>query len=210
MKKQIGFISIEQTGYAAAKAGDEMEDIAAIALDNIPDFQNAETIKDISDEVKVQVELGARKRHSERYPAVEYAVVNNNYIRMDALDKDAKVSEKLKIGVDYAFSMSQQEVGGLKESNPPLHAIVSGIRTKCNKYCNGRFKALFSKVQELKRARRGEQKTRQQALPMDEWLNKFFDDAKSRVVAAEARGDVTANKKRLGDAIIAFKAKYFV
>ena len=203
------FISIEQTGYDAAKAGDSLVDIAAIALDNIPEFGAAESKKDISKETRDEFYTGARKRYSERYPAVAYAIVNNNYIRRDALDEDAKVSETVNIGVEYAFSMSQQEVGALKENEPQRHAIITEIRNRCNAYCSNAFGTLFVKVKQLQRERNGESKTRQQALAFNAWIEKTLDDMKSRVVTAEARGDATADKKRLNDAVIAFKTKYF-
>lgn len=204
------FVSISQTGYDAAKAGDSLVDIAAIALDNIPEFAAAETKKDISKETRDEFYIGARKRFGERYPATEYAIVNSNYIKRDALDEDAKVSESIKIGVDYAFSMSQQEVGGLKENDPQRHAIVTEIRNRCNAYCSNAFGSLFVKVKQLQRERNGESKTRQQALQYSAWLEKILDDMKTRVISAESRGDATADKKRLNDAVIAFKTKYFV
>ena len=210
MKKQIAFVSIEQTGYEAAKLGDTFKSIGALALDNIPEFAVATDKKDISQEVRDALNVGFRKRYNENNPPVEYAVIDGNYLQLDSLDKDVKVLEKVKIGMEFAYSMTRQEFGALKESNPKLHAVVGVIREDCNAYCSNAFGALFKKVEEIKRERRGETKTRQQALPMDEWLNDFFDTAKKRVIAAEARGDATANKKRLGEAIIAFKSKYFV
>jgi hypothetical protein len=205
----VRFISIQQTGYDAAKAGDSLVDVASLALDNIPEFAAAETRKDVSKETRDEFNVGARKRYSERYPAVEYAIVNNNFIRRDALDSDAKVNETVKIGVEYAFSMSQQEVGGLKENDPQRHAIVTEIRNRCNAYCSNAFGALFAKVKQLQRERNGEAKTRQQALQYAAWLEKILDDMKTRVISAESRGDTTADKKRLNEAVIAFKTKYF-
>lgn len=205
----VRFVSISQTGYDAAKAGDSIIDIASLALDNIPEFAAAETKKDLSKELRDEFYTGARKRFGERYPAVAYAVVNGNYIKRDALDSDAKVAEQLNIGVDYAFSMSQQEVGGLKENNPQLHSIVTELRNRCNAYCSNAFGTLFSKVKQLQRERNGESKTRQQALQFSAWVEKTLDDMKARVVTAEARGDTTADKKRLNDAVVAFKTKFF-
>ncbi len=125
MKKQNDnvFVSVSTLGYNAAKAGDALKNAAILALDNVADIASAEKMQDVSKEVKAEFYTGARQRWNEINPAVEYVVVNGNYIRLDSLDNDGtKVSEKVKIGADVAFALTQQEFGALKESEPQRHA----------------------------------------------------------------------------------------
>ena len=88
------FVSLSDTGYKAAQAGDIMVNVAVMALDNIPEIAAAEKVKDISKETQEGIKEGMRLRWNENNPPVEYAIVNDNYIRLDSLDSDAKVTEK--------------------------------------------------------------------------------------------------------------------
>ena len=214
MKKQkpssaIQFVSISSLGYDAARAGDALKNAATLALDNVADIAAAEKLQDVSKETKAEFYIGARQRYNEINPPVDYVIVNGNYIRLDALDDDAKVNEHVKIGVEVAFALTQQEFGALKESEPQRHAIIKGIRDACNAYCSNAFGTLFRKAKQIQKERRGESATRQQALAYAAWIEKILDDMKTRVISAESRGDVTADKKKLEAAVIAFKAKFF-
>lgn len=203
------FVSVSDMGYKAAVAGDALQNLAALALDNVPSIASASSIKDVEKSVKDDFASGARLRWNEINPPVEYAVVSGNYIKVDALDADVKVIERLTIGAEVAFALSQQEFGALKESDPQKHSIIGDIRTRCNAYCSNRFGAVFKAAKQLQKTRAGESNTRQQALAYSDWINKILDDMKTRVISAESRGDVTANKAKLNAAIIAFKTKYF-
>ena len=214
MKKQkpasaIQFVSIKSLGYDAARAGDALKNAATLALDNVADIAAAEKLQDVTKETKAEFYTGARQRYNEINQPVDYAIVNGNYIRLDALDDDAKVNEQVRIGVEVAFALTQQEFGALKESEPQRHAIIKGIRDACNAYCSNAFGTLFRKAKQIQKERRGESATRQQALAYAAWIEKILDDMKTRVISAESRGDVTADKKKLEAAVIAFKAKFF-
>jgi hypothetical protein len=205
----VSFVSVADLGYKAARAGDELQHLAALALDNVPAIAAADSMKDIEKDVRDEFAAGARVRWNEIHPPVEYAIVSGNYILMDALDDETKVTEKVSIGAEVAFALSQQEFGGLKENEPQKHAIIKDIRDRCNNYCSNRFKAIFAAAKQLQRSRNGESKTRQQALAYATWLEKILDDMKTRVISAESRGDATADKAKLNAAVIAFKTKYF-
>ena len=144
----LQFVSLSDTGYKAAQAGDIMVNVAVMALDNIPEIAAAQKVKDISKETQEGIKEGMRLRWNENNPPVEYAIVNDNYIRLDALDADAKVTEKVVIGMHYAFSLSQQEAGALKEKNAQLHAIVSDIRERCKNYCSNAMADLLRRSEE--------------------------------------------------------------
>lgn len=211
MKKQNQsetFVSIATLGYSAARAGDALKNAAVLALDNVPDIAAAESLKDVTKETKAEFYTGARQRWNEINPPVDYAIVNGNYIRRDALDNDVK-AEHVRIGCEVAFALTQQEFGSLKDKEPQRHAIIKDIRDACNAYCSNAFGTLFRKAKQIQKERRGESATRQQALAYSAWLEKILDDMKTRVISANSRGDVTADKKKLDAAVIAFKTKYF-
>lgn len=213
MKKQkpisaIQFVSLADTGYKSAEAGDRLDSLAAMALDNIPEFATCDRHQEVSKETKAEFYVGARQRWGENNPPVEYAVINDNYIRLDALEDGVKVTEKVTIGVDVVYALTTQQFGGLKEKQPALHKIHRDIRDACNAYCSNAFAGLFNRAKTLQKKRRGESTTRQQAKLYGVWLESTFSDMKTRAISAESRGDDTVYKKELDEAIAAFKAKY--
>lgn len=208
----LQFVSLSSLGYSAAKAGDEMESLAALALDNVPEFASCDKHTEVSKETKAEFSIGARQRWNElpKNKPVEYAVIDDNYIRCDALEEEvlAKVIERVIIGGEVVFALTQQEFGGMKDKNPKLHAIHKDIRDRCNTYCSNAFKDLFVKAKKLQALRAGKSSTREQAKLYGKWLEDLFSEMKTRAISAESRGDATVHRKELDDAIIAFKTKY--
>jgi hypothetical protein len=204
----VQFVSLSDIGYKSAEASDRVESLAALALDNIPEFASCDKHTDVSKETRTEFYVGARLRWNENNPPVEYAVIGDNYIRCDALEKDAKITERVLIGAEVVFALSQQEFGGLKEKQPALHAIHKTVRDACNTYCSNAFTNLFSKAKKLQAKRLGKSTTREQAMLFGKWLEKELDSMKTRAISAESRGDVTVFKKELDAAIVAFKTKY--
>lgn len=204
----LQFVSLSDTGYKAAQAGDIMVNVAVMALDNIPEIAAAEKVKDISKETQEGIKEGMRLRWNENNPPVEYAIVNDNYIRLDALDADAKVTEKVVIGMHYAFSFTQQEAGALKEKNAQLHAIVADIRSRCKDYCSNAMGDLLKKVKAEKARRAGLSKTRNQADMYADYIKKTLEMMHTRGKTAEARQDPTFSMQQLNAALAAFKLEW--
>jgi hypothetical protein len=123
-----------------------------------------------------------------------------------------KMPELVNIGVDYAFSFTQQQAGKLKEThNPTLHKIVADIRTRCNKYETTTFAKLQAEGNKILKERKGETTQRKGNLAFMEWLYNdkgVFDTMKTRCKNAKAKGDEFADVAKLDKAISAFNAVF--
>jgi hypothetical protein len=195
--------SFADCGYQAGRNADALKENAVYLIDNCVKFPD-----ELQDSEKEQLTQGLLQYRSERYPAIEYAVIDGNYIPVDQLPKDAKVTERKKIGIDFAYSYSQHEVGQLAKIDKGLHAIVSSIRKSGNTYVSDRIADLKKKAKEVIAERNGATKTRDQAVNYDKWLGDTLSTMKSRAKTATARGDATVPEtKKLDAAIIAFKTK---
>jgi len=195
--------SIADCGYQAGRNSDALKENALYLMDNCVKFPD-----ELQDSEKEQITQGLLQYRSEKYPAIEYAVIDGNYIPVDQLPKDAKIIERKKIGIDFAYSYSQHEVGQLAKIDKGLHAIVSAIRKSGNTYISDRIKDLQKKAREIIKDRSGEKKTRDQAVNYDKWMGDVLVSFKTRAKTATARGDATVpDPKKLDAAIIAFKTK---
>jgi hypothetical protein len=195
--------SIVDCGYQAGRNSDALKENALYLMDNCVKFPD-----ELQDSEKEQITQGLLQYRSEKYPAIEYAVIDGNYVPVDQLPKDAKIFERKKIGIDFAYSYSQHEVGQLAKIDKGLHAIVSAIRKSGNTYISDRIKDLQKKAREIIKDRSGEKKTRDQAVNYDKWMGDVLVSFKTRAKTATARGDATVpDPKKLDAAIIAFKTK---
>jgi hypothetical protein len=195
--------SIADCGYQAGRNSDALKENALYLMDNCVKFPD-----ELQDSEKDQITQGLLQYRSEKYPAIEYAVIDGNYVPVDQLPKDAKILERKKIGVEFAYSYSQHEVGQLAKIDKGLHAIVTAIRKSGNTYISDRIKDLQKKAREIIKDRSGEKKTRDQAVNYDKWMGDVLVSFKTRAKTATARGDATVpDPKKLDAAIIAFKTK---
>jgi hypothetical protein len=188
--------------YDQAKSNDTLEDIAQHCINTISGFP-----ENIPSESKDALVAGYRKRYSEKHPAKQYAVVNGQYLLIDDTNKLAtSKGEKINIGVDYAFSYTQQVFGKLKGDNPALHALIGDIRGKTSTYASNRLGDLVKKAKELTNAG----KTRQRSATKDfaQHLASVLDDLTTRCLNAKNRGDTSADLERLKSAKAAFNAKW--
>jgi hypothetical protein len=195
--------SLADCGYQAGRNSDALKENALYLMDNCVNFPD-----ELQNLEKEQITQGLLQYRSEKYPAIEYAVIDGNYIPVDQLPKDAKIIERKKIGIDFAYSYSQHEVGQLVKIDKGLHAIVTKIRKSGNSYISDRIKDLQKKAREIIKDRNGEKKTREQAVNYDKWMGDVLVSFKTRAKTATARGDATVpDPKKLDAAIIAFKTK---
>lgn len=198
------FKSISDFGYNVAKRADAVRGDGAWALDNLKGFP-----EDILSEDRAELNEGFRKRASElpKYDAVEYGVVDGNYIPVSQLSGDLP-KERYIVSVASAFSYTQQQFGAMKSENPQLYLIVQDVRNRVNKYCSNCLADLKAAARKVLKERNPESATRAATLSFAEYLDKTLDTMKQRCKAAESRGtDPTANMKALDQAIIAFKVK---
>ena len=200
----LSFKSISDFGYSVAKQGDAVRAAGAWALDNLKGFP-----EDILSEDRAELNEGFRKRASElpKYEAVEYAVVDGNYIPVSQLSGELP-KERYIVSVASAFSYTQQQFGAMKSENPQLYLIVQDVRNRVNKYCSNCLSDLKAAARKVLKERNPETSTRAATKSFAEFVESTLDTMKQRCKTAEARGnDPTANMKALDAAIIAFKVK---
>lgn len=193
---QFTITSIKDGAYKQAVASDRMRSVAKFVLENSKGFPET-----VQDEVKDQLYDGYRLRFNEVNPPEQYAVINDHYVLVNTPEL-AESREKVNIGVDYAFSFTQQQFGKMKNENPYLHAIIKSWRDKVNNYCSNRLGDLKRQA----RAIQNEGKTRERGATADfaKRIQDVFSDLTDKCKNAQARGDETADSKRFATARTAF------
>ena len=204
--------SLPDLGYRHGGALHTVKQLATWALDGgVKGFPD-----NVSDEDTLSIRQGYKRKHSELNPATQYCIVEGKYLKVSDMQLQGiempKKPEIVNIGVDYAFSFTQQQAGKLKEThNPVLHKIVADIRTRCNKYETTTFAKLCAEGNKILKERKGEKAERKGNLAFMEWLYNdkgVFDTMKTRCKNAKAKGDEFADIEKLGKAILAFNAVF--
>lgn len=201
IKLNTTFQSLRDAGYNQAVASDATRDITKFVMDSIPNFPD-----NLPEENKMELVEGYRLRFNENNPAIEYALIGGNYLKVSELAEVPAKVERVKIGVDVAFSYTQQQFGRLKEDNPSLHAVIGEWRNKVNGYTNNRLRDLKAKAKAIL----NEGKTRQRSAVLDfnERVIKALETLGDNCKTAQSRGDETANAEKFRQAKIAFLAKW--
>ena len=193
--------SLKDCAYQQAVTNDATRSQAQYALDHIAGFPES-----VPDECKAQLYDGYRQRFGENNPVKVYAVVDGNYVLANDEMLANKKVEKIKVGVDFAFSYSQQQFGQLKNEQAQLYALIKDVRDKTSKYCSNRLRDLKSQAKRI--INEGVTRERGATLNFAERVKAVIDDLRVKCKNASARGDETANEKALKDAIIAFNTKW--
>ena len=194
-------LSLKDCGYKQAVTGDVFRNQAQYVMQQVVGFPET-----VPDEAKTQLFEGYRLRLNENNPPVTYAVVDGNYVlATDEMIANKKL-EKIKVGIDYAYSFSQQQFGMLKNEQPQLHALIKDVRDKTNKYCSNRLADLKRQARTI--LNEGKQRERSATMLFGERVVTVLDDLKAKCKTANARGDETANEKALRDACVAFMTKW--
>jgi len=203
VKDQI--TSLKDGAYKQAVANDRMRGVARFVMDQAKGFPET-----VADEVKEQLYDGYRLRFNEVNKAERYAIVNDHYLLIDgsnpALEDER---EKVVVGVDYAFSFSQQQYGKLKNENPYLHAIIKSWRDKVNTYCSNRLGDLKRQARTI--LNEGKTKERGATLDFNQRVVEVFKGDQGLIVKcknAKSRGDETANEAKLKLAVDAFMVQW--
>lgn len=193
---QFTISSIKDGAYKQAVASDRMRSVAKFVLEHSKGFPET-----VQDEVKDQLYDGYRLRFNEVNKPEQYAIINDHYVLVNTPEL-AESREKINIGVDYAFSFTQQQFGKMKNENPYLHSIIKVWRDKVNNYCSNRLGDLKRQA----RAIQNEGKTRERGATADfaKRIQDVFSDLTDKCKNAQARGDETADSKRFATARTAF------
>ena len=205
VKDDVDYKSIKDLGYSVAKKSDAAKLDGKFAVENMAGFPDS-----ITKENRDEFYEGARLRASElkNYRAVEYAVIDGNYIPVDQLSGELP-AERYIISVASVFSYSQQQFGAMKSESPQLYTIVQALRKKVNGYCSNALGELKLSAKKYLKDKNPETKTRAATLAYVTYLEKILDEMVTRCKTAELRGnDDTADLDSLKAAIVAFKTKY--
>jgi hypothetical protein len=203
--------SLPDLGYRHGGVLQSVKQLATWALDHVKGFPD-----NVSDEDILSIRSGYKRKHSELNPAIQYCIIEDKYIKVSDMQIQGiempKKPELKNIGVDYAFSFTQQQAGKIKETHcPALHKIVADIRTDCNKYETTTYKKLVAEGNKILKERNGETTQRKGNLAFMEWLYNdkgVFDTMKTRCKNAKAKGDEFADVTKLDKAIQAFNAVF--
>jgi hypothetical protein len=191
--------SLKDAGYHQARAGDFTESVARYVMDCIPDFPN-----NFPDDKKAELIEGYRLRFNENNSPVEYAVIGGQYLNVLDLSEIPKGTERVKIGVDVAFSYTQQQFGRLKDDNPALHAVIKVWRDKCNGYTGNRVRELINQAKKI--LNRDKPKARSAVKGFNERVTETLDKLADNCKTAQSRGDESANLELYRKAKTAFLA----
>ena len=194
------FSSLKDLGYQQAKTGDSLTEQAAYAISKIVGFP-----ADISPEARSELCAGYQMRYSEKHPADTYAVIDGNYVQATPEHEKNKKVEKISIGVDFAYSLSSQEFGKLKNTNPALHSIVKVWRDNVSDYCSNRLGDLTSAAKKLINK---DSPSHRQTLDFVVSMAKVFDTQAKSVKVKESKGDTTAQSVKYKMAVDAFWKAY--
>lgn len=192
--------SIEDLGYAQAKTSDSLMEQAQFAIKHIAGFPT-----EISPESKAALYAGYQKRWAEKHPAEVYAVINGHYVKASPEHLANKSVEKISVGLDFAYSMTSQDFGKLKNTEPEKHALVAGVRLKVQDYCSNR-------LGDLKRAAgkllSGNTERTRTTLDFTQSMQKVFDAMAKSVKVKNGKGDTTAEPAKFAVAVKAFWTSY--
>jgi hypothetical protein len=207
--------NLQDLAIQHGSALDRVEALAIWALDNIKGFPEKMSAEDTE-----QLQLGYRQKYSQKNPAVDYAVVEGNYLKVSDCQIQGieipKNAERVSYGVDFAFSFNPNEVGRLKDTHGEfIYNLVSGkqgIRTKCNKYVSNTLGKLIAEGVKQENIRKGIKVERKPNLDFADWLYSEKGPIKTmqqRAVNQEAKKIITKDDvKRLSQAIIAFNVAW--
>jgi hypothetical protein len=209
--------SLQDLANQHATALGRVTELASWALDNIKGFPSKESIS--KDDLE-QLELGYRSKYAQLNPPVDYVVIEGNHMRVsDCETQGIKIpakAERVKYGVDFAFSFNSNEVGRLKDTHGEfiynLVATDKGIRSKCNKYVSNTLNKLLAEGLAISNLRKGITVVRKPNLDIDAWL---YDDKgpikamQQRVKNGLAKKTVSTDMaKRIENAILAFNVAF--
>lgn len=200
--------NLEDLGFKHGSALKTVKHLAKWALDNVKGFP-----ADVSSDDVSTIRKGYAHRWSLDHPAVEYVVIEGNYLRASDLTDIPAKAERVIIGHDVAFSYTQQQAGKLKETHSPeYHKLIADVRQAVNAYTSNCFGKLVGAGKAVQSELSGVKKQRTPNLDFVEYLydkeKGVFSIMQTRCKNAKAKGDATADEKRLAKAIVAFNVAW--
>jgi len=204
--------NLQDLALQHASALGKVKALAIWALDNIKGFPEKMSTEDID-----QLKLGYQHKYSLDNPAVEYVVVEGNYLKVsDCAIQGIEIpskAERVHFGVDYAFSFNTNEAGRLKDTHgETVYSLVKEIRTACNKSVSNMLNKLIASGKEQDGIRKGIKVERKANLDFADWVYSEkgpIESMKLRAKNALAKKTLTSDDvKKLNTAIIAFNVAF--
>lgn len=200
------FTSLSDMAQNQAKLSDVMANHARFAMQKIIGFPESEPSK----EQMAELNSGYHKQYAVNHPTKTYARISDALVDFDTLTKEqqAKVKEKLNIGVDYVLAISTQKFAKMKsgkDADPAMHSVLKTWRDGLSNYRNTKYKNLVTKCKELM------PKADRTRKPTEDFIiriNEAFDSLEKSCKVASGKGDASANPKQFTQAKIKFLTEY--
>ena len=196
-------LNLKQIGYQQASFADNLKGLARSVYEQYPNLDD-----EVSDEVKAELNAGYQLRVAENQSNIDqhFVVENGNYLPVEKLAFDNHKGEKYHRTVANIMAYTPQAFGALRQSNPQLHAVIKAERDSVSKYCSNRLADLKKAIHAIKNE--GVARVRGATKTFAETVKDTLDGLKKKCANAKARGDDTANDKKLITAISEFNRKW--
>lgn len=198
--------TIKQLGYKFAASLDSGRSVARELYRQFPTLPDGK----LEPEVKAELVEAFQLRYAENNPNLEikYVLREGQFMPVAPNEKLSKDAETINMSVSFAMSESAQKFGQMRTSEDArqkaLYSVIKPVRDAVNKYTSNTFNTLVRYAKEI--ANEGQPRSRGATLDFDAWVKKTLVDAKTKVKAASARGDETADAALLDKATVAFLA----
>jgi len=196
-------LNLKQIGYQQATNKDNERVLARSVYEAYPNFD-----EEVADEPKAELFAGYQLRVAENQPKIDqrFIVESGNYLPVDKLAFDNHKGEKYHRTVSNIMAYTPQAFGALRQSNPQLHSLIKAERDSVSKYCSNRLSDLKKAIHAIKNE--GVARVRGATKTFAETVKETLDGLKKKCANAKARGDDSANDKKLVLAISEFNRKW--
>ena len=196
-------LNLKQIAYQQASFADNLKGLARSVYESYPNLDD-----EVADEVKADLFAGYQLRVAENQPKIDqhFIVESGNYLPVEKLAFDNHKGEKYHRTVANIMAYTPQAFGALRQSNPQLHAVIKSERDSVSKYCSNRLADLKKAIHAIKNE--GVARVRGATKTFAETVKDTMDGLKKKCANAKARGDDTANDKKLITAISEFNRKW--
>jgi len=196
-------LNLKQIAYQQASFADNLKGLARSVYEQYPNLDD-----EVADEVKADLFAGYQLRVAENQPKIDqhFIVESGNYLPVEKLAFDNHKGEKYHRTVANIMAYTPQAFGALRQSNPQLHAVIKSERDSVSKYCSNRLADLKKAIHAIKNE--GVARVRGATKTFAETVKDTLDGLKKKCANAKARGDDTANDRKLITAISEFNRKW--
>jgi hypothetical protein len=196
-------LNLKQIAYQQASFADNLKGLARSVYEAYPNLDD-----EVADEVKADLFAGYQLRVAENQSSIDqhFIVESGNYLPVEKLAFDNHKGEKYHRTVANIMAYTPQAFGALRQSNPQLHAVIKSERDSVSKYCSNRLADLKKAIHAIKNE--GVARVRGATKTFGETVKETLDGLKKKCANAKARGDDSANDKKLVLAISEFNRKW--